>query len=208
MNRTVTFFLFRHGETDWNAEGRFQGHLDIPLNEVGKKQARTLGKKFRSSGTVLDAILSSDLSRAVTTAEIAAQEAGFPSGLIFQDQGIREAYLGNAQGLTLPEIKKQFGEEVTSRWRSNRLSDADISYPGGETGTAVIERTKKTLRSFVEAHPEFSKIGVATHGGVIRRFMHWVLVQEGKIKEHIPIPNGVVYEVLYNVETSSWRVVK
>jgi broad specificity phosphatase PhoE len=208
MKRTVRLYLFRHGETTWNAEGRFQGHLDIPLNENGKEQARALGRKFKSTGIVLDAILASDLVRSVHTAQLAAGEMGFDPGLIFQDPGIREAYLGGAQGLTLDEIRGKFGDEVTDRWRSNKTSDADISYPGGESGTAVLERTVKAVKSFIEKNPTFSVVGISTHGGVIRRLMHWILTQEGESGEHIPIPNGVVYEIRYDCETSLWNVAR
>jgi len=102
----ITFYLFRHGETDWNAEGRFQGHLDIPLNDRGREQARQLAVPLGSKD--LQAILSSDLSRSVDTAKILAKEIGLSADRLYQDAGIREAFLGDAQGMTVDEIGSRF----------------------------------------------------------------------------------------------------
>jgi broad specificity phosphatase PhoE len=203
MSEEVRIFLFRHGETDWNAEGRFQGHLDIPLNETGRAQARELGIKLR--GVQLDVIFSSDLRRAVETAQIVCEQLGMDPSSVQQTPGIREAHLGAAQGLTLQEIQTKLGHEVLSRWRSNEATDADISYPGGESGVQVLERVTRSLQAIVDQNPRWKRIGVATHGGVIRRFLHRVLAESSsKPVPHIPIPNGVVYEVIRTA--SGWRV--
>lgn len=204
MNSEVRFFLFRHGETDWNAEGRFQGHLDIPLNVTGREQARELGLKLR--GMNLEVIVSSDLSRALETARIVAEVLRLDPAKIHQDPGIREAHLGDAQGLTLDEIREKLGHDLLSRWRSNQVSDADISYPGGETGTQVLERVTTSLQRIVDQNPHWKRVGIATHGGVIRRFVHRILSDASK--EPVPpiaIPNGVVYQVVRSA--AGWRVV-
>lgn len=200
----VTFFLFRHGETDWNAEGRFQGHLDIPLNARGREQAKQLAVPLRSQN--LQAIVSSDLSRAVDTAEILAQEIGLTAERLFQDAGIREAFLGDAQGMTVDEIGSRFGDELLNRWKSSHVTDADISYPNGESGREVVIRSLETLRGFSERHPEFERIGISTHGGVIRRVMHQILRDRGVAQPpHIAIPNGVVYRVEFERASNTWR---
>src|SRR5947209_8391773 len=121
MGQCKKLYLFRHGETDWNAEGRFQGHLDIPLNEKGRAQARALVEKLKLAS--IEAIVTSDLSRARDTALVSAQALGLP---IFEDRRLREAFLGDAQGLTSEEIRLRFGDELTDRWRSHHLTDADI----------------------------------------------------------------------------------
>src|ERR1700749_4512270 len=109
MKRAI---LFRHGETDWNVEERFQGHIDVPLNENGRAQARGLVEKLAPMG--LQVILSSDLSRALETARIAARGLG---GIAVEiDPRLREAHLGGAQGLTREEIEKKFGLELVHRW--------------------------------------------------------------------------------------------
>lgn len=186
----TTLYIFRHGQTDWNAEERFQGHLDIPLNETGKRQAQDLVPVLTQSS--IEAILSSDLSRAVETATIIARSLRIS---VFQDAGLREAHLGEAEGLTRPEIEKKLGFELVSKWKSSQISDADISYPGGETGNQVADRVFETLKKFLISHPHYLKVGVATHGGVIRRVMQRLLPPNSP---SVPIPNAVLYSIFYD----------
>ncbi|MCM2323824.1 MAG: histidine phosphatase family protein [Oligoflexia bacterium] len=190
-------YLFRHGETDWNREGRFQGHIDVPINATGRAQARALVPRLRPLG--LEVVLSSDLLRAQETAGIVAAELGVR---VLSDPRLREAHLGEAQGLTREEIGARFGEEVVKRWRSIDVSDADVSYRGGETGRQVMDRVFEALEAVFEAQP-FATIGVCTHGGVIRRIMQRLLPQGS---EPVPIPNGVLYQVRYHRTSRDWRV--
>ncbi len=192
MNKRL--FIFRHGETDWNVEGRFQGHLDIPLNDVGRSQAQALGMRLKQHK--LEAILTSDLSRSKETAEIVGRICGIP---VFEDARLREAHLGQAQGKTYEEISLHFGEELLKRWRSHNLSDADVSYPGGETGIEVINRTFLALSEFMEK--DFSRVGIATHGGVIRRLFQ-KLQPPGSAP--VPIPNTILYQFSYDTQSREW----
>ncbi len=182
-------FLFRHGETDWNAQGRFQGQIDIPLNEKGKIQARALVPIFKEHS--IEAILSSDLVRAWETAQIVANELKIP---VFKDQRLREAHLGLAQGMTPEELKVKFDPTLIERWRSTRPLDADISYPGGETGSEIFKRALDSIIDFFQMH-SLTRIGVACHGGVIRRLMHGILPSDTPA---IAIPNGVIYRLGYH----------
>jgi probable phosphoglycerate mutase len=190
-------YLFRHGETDFNREQRFQGHLDVPLNDEGRRQASTLVRPLGRIG--IDCILSSDLSRARETAEIVARGLGIP---VFETSGLREAHLGNAQGLTVEEIESKFGRELVEKWRSPYLSDADVSYPGGESGRAVLERVLQSIERFVGSTPH-QHIGIATHGGVIRRVVRSLLENHSTV---IPIPNGIVYPIERDRSTGSLRL--
>jgi broad specificity phosphatase PhoE len=197
LENSFTFYLFRHGETDWNAQGKFQGHLDIPLNDTGRGQAKEVGQNLKEHG--LHAILSSDLSRASETAQIAAQEIGLASALLFQDAAIREAFLGEAQGFTYEEIQTRYGKDTIQRWKSNSVTDADVGYPGGEKGWQVVSRSLDALRRFATTNPHFKKIGIATHGGVIRRLIHHIIKHP---EVHVPIPNGVIYRLSFQPESS------
>lgn len=190
------FYVFRHGETDWNAQERFQGHLNIPLNDKGREQARALVPVLKQEG--VEAVLSSDLSRAHETGWIIAQALGIPQ---HKHVGIREAHLGEAQGLTRHEIEARFGEELARRWRSWHVTDADVFYPGGETGTQIMERVFGTLEEFVAGF-EYERIGIATHGGVIRRMMQRILPPGS---EPVPIPNGVLYHVTLHPASGRWE---
>jgi broad specificity phosphatase PhoE len=192
-------YLFRHGETDWNAEERFQGHTDVPLNNRGRAQAQGLVPTLRPFS--LEILLSSDLSRAKETAEIVALGLG---GIPIEiDARLREAHLGGAQGLTHAEIEAKYGGELVHRWRSWQATDADVSYPGGETGTAVVSRVFAALEEFLN-RTDRERVGVATHGGVIRRVMARLL-PEGS--DPVPIPNGVVYALTYDPGPREWLVV-
>ena len=130
-------FLFRHGETDWNREGRLQGHTDTPLNATGLAQAEALVDRLRPHG--LDAVVSSDLARAWTTGRIVAEGLGVP---LILEPGLREAQIGEAEGLFWPEVKSRFGEALTERW----FTEDDAAFPGGETGLETRTRGLAALR--------------------------------------------------------------
>ena len=123
-------FLFRHGQTDWNREGRLQGHTDTPLNATGLAQAEALAQRLLAHR--LDAVVSSDLTRALTTARIIAEISGVP---LLTDSGLREVSVGLAEGLLWEEAKARFGAELTERW----YSDDNVAFPGGETGYANLD---------------------------------------------------------------------
>jgi broad specificity phosphatase PhoE len=135
--------LVRHGETDWNAEGKLQGHTDRPLNDYGRRQAQALADKL--AGESIDAVYASDLSRARETAEILGAKLGLPVAV---DPDLREKDWGNWEGLTSEE----------------RLH---IEFEG-ETSEAHRDRTLGAVQRIVERHPE-GRIVVVTHGGSLRR---------------------------------------
>jgi len=99
--------LFRHGETDWNKEERWQGHSDIPLNACGREQAKLLASKLTDID--IECILSSDLMRAQETAKIVSDQIKVP---VIAMPSLREVHGGLAEGLTRREIKERFGEEI------------------------------------------------------------------------------------------------
>lgn len=176
---TRILFLFRHGETDWNREGRLQGHIDTALNATGLAQAHALAESLRLHR--LDAVVSSDLSRARVTAQIVAKAIGAP---LFIEAGLRETNVGAAEGLLWTEAKTRFGEGLTERW----YSDGDVAFPGGETGIATRTRGLAALRHFTAGH-RYRRIGVSTHGAMVRQLMRHALPAG--------IPAGVRNTALY-----------
>ncbi len=158
-------FVFRHGETDWNRAGRLQGHSDVPLNESGLAQARALSQKLLAHR--LDAVLSSDLARALHTGRMVAEAAGAP---LIIDPGLRETNVGEAEGLLWAEAKARFGAELTERW----FAEEDVAFPGGETGLATRTRALAALRRFATVH-RHRRIGVSTHGAMVRQLMKHAL---------------------------------
>lgn len=158
-------YIFRHGETDWNREGRLQGLTDVPLNATGRGQAEALGKKLVAEG--IECILSSDLSRAATTAAIVAEACQVP---IFPEAGLRETQVGEAEGLLWEEARARFGSELTERW----FIDDEVAFPGGESGKETRLRGLAALRRFAFAYP-YRRIAVSTHGAMIRQLMRHAL---------------------------------
>jgi len=188
-------FLFRHGETDWNREGRLQGHIDTPLNTTGLSQAQLLAESLRPHR--LDAVVSSDLSRARTTAQIVAQALQVP---LFIEAGLRETDVGAAEGLLWADAKTRFGEGLTERW----YSDGDVAFPGGETGIATRTRGLAALQRFAVAQP-YGRIGVSTHGAMARQLMKHALPTGSP---PATVRNTTLYVLRYQPATDHLMVVE
>jgi broad specificity phosphatase PhoE len=188
-------FLFRHGETDWNREGRLQGHTDTSLNATGLAQAHALAESLRLHR--LDAVVSSDLSRARTTAQIVVEALRVP---LFIEPWLRETDVGAAEGLLWADAKVRFGEGLTERW----YSDGDVAFPGGETGIATRVRGLAALRRFtsIQAH---RRIGVSTHGAMVRQLMKHALPPGSP---PAAVRNTTLYVVRYEPETDRLMVVE
>jgi probable phosphoglycerate mutase len=112
-------------------------------------------------------VVSSDLARAWTTARIVAEGLGVP---LIGEPGLREAHIGEAEGLFWPEVKSCFGEALTERW----FTEDDAAFPGGETGLETRTRGLAALRRFVDEQP-YRRIGVSTHGAMVRQLMKHAL---------------------------------
>lgn len=129
----INVYIFRHGETDFNRQRKYQGGLDIPLNETGMNQAKQLA--FRLKELPLQRIVSSDLARAWKTAEIVA---GFHSLPVETDQRLREAHMGLGEGALLDDLIAKYGQEFVDRWRSPFQRDYDVHMPQGEHKQQVL----------------------------------------------------------------------
>lgn len=155
--------VVRHGETESNAGGRLQGHLDIELNEAGRKQAAVVAERL-SKEPEISAIYSSDLKRAFETAQIIARRCGCLE--VKQVADLRERHLGDLQGLVLKEaatLKPEAYQAFVSRTR-----DQDIP-GGGESLDQLYQRCTSALQEIAEKH-RGERVVVVTHGGVIRAF--------------------------------------
>ncbi len=166
MRSSMTrLFLVRHGETEWNKSLRYQGHMDIPLSEVGLAQAEKLA--LRLSKEKLDAVYSSDLSRAMETAKAAARFHDLPVEVIPE---LRETNFGRWEGLTYKEIQQQY-PEIADGWRKN---PRDIKAPDGESLSEVAKRCFIGLDKILDNNPDRNVLLVA-HGGIIRIIVAKVL---------------------------------
>ena len=157
--------LWRHGRTEWNASGRFQGQLDPPLDEVGRSQAvlaapHLVATGLSPHGTV---IVSSDLSRAAETAAVLSAILGVPLHL---DRRLREHGMGSWEGLTRAEVAQRHPDQYAD-WMAGRA----IRGRGGEDPSAVADRALDALTDL----PEAPVAVIVTHGGTAGRLMERLL---------------------------------
>jgi broad specificity phosphatase PhoE len=146
----TTILMARHGETDWNAERRVQGHTDRPLNDAGIAQARELADEL--SGERLDAVYASDLARALDTARAVAEPRGLAVVPLLE---LRERNFGTWEGLLDEEILERFPEAHTGPWGDD------------ETPEQLDERVIAALHRIAESHPN-GQVLVVSHGGPLR----------------------------------------
>lgn len=171
----TTILLARHGETDWNAEGRWQGHSDRRLTERGREQARELGEQLDH----VDVVYTSDLARARETAEIAAARLGAE---VRVDPRLRERAFGAWEGLTSVEVESAFAD-AHSRWRAGEGFGADDAEPYD----AFAERVGSFVADVLERHPGETVLVVA-HGGTVR-VIHALATGLDYVRDHHLIPS-------------------
>ena len=200
MMREAEVFLFRHGETDWNIQGRFQGATDIPLNACGVQQAESLRTFFAQ--VPQDLLLTSDLGRARQTARIALGPQ-IPTLIL---PGIRETNLGQAEGMTRDEVLRKMGDQAWEKWYTLGHVELDFRFPGGESKREHIRRIVGSLQGALDLQLANwqglcpPRIAVSTHGGVLRRFAHYLFPE---ITTPVPILNCVVFRAKYR-RTAHW----
>lgn len=148
------FILIRHGETDWNVEGRYQGQLDIRLNERGRQQSYDLISLLDVRKPSM--IYSSDLSRARETAEILGSELRVP---ILLDPRLREIDLGSWEGMLFEEIQAKYSELLVLR----KQDPHNVSAPGGETLIQVQNRVFAAIDDIRKIHQNES-VAIVSHG--------------------------------------------
>jgi broad specificity phosphatase PhoE len=167
----TTILLARHGETDWNRDGRFQGWADPPLNETGRGQAQALA--IQLADVPIDAVFSSDLRRAHETALIVAEPHGIP---VVVDQGLREIDVGSWSGLTRTEIEERF---------------PGAEHHDGETREEHLARVLAAVERIACARPG-DRILIVSHGGSLRTLRRHALGDPVH-----PIENCSVYELRF-----------
>ncbi len=139
----TTVYLVRHGQTAWNREEVFRGKADIPLNEIGRKEALLAGQYLRE--VMVDSVYSSPLSRAVETAEAIAQ---FQGKEVLVLDGLIDIDFGRWQGVSHEEVKERYG----SLYRQWKDTPHLVRFPGGESLKDVRERALKVIRELISGH--------------------------------------------------------
>ena len=153
--------FIRHGQTEWNVNGRYQGQSDVPLSPTGKEQARLLAENFPVAH--IDAIYASDLSRAMFTAQAVADKFNLP---VQPEPAFRELCFGDWEGLTYAEITSQWPDAM-----SNFINHPDImDIPNGENFPEVQARAMKRLNEIIALH-DGQTIVITAHGAVLRTIL-------------------------------------
>ncbi len=148
------FCLIRHGQTDWNLEGRYQGQSDVALNSVGKTQAHTLARQL--SGQSFSAIFSSDLIRARETADILAAVLKAPVNV---DPRLREINQGEWEGQLVEVLRAKYN----GLWEMRTTDPTGMRAPGGETVSEVAARMYAAMDDIANQFPEGAVL-ITSHG--------------------------------------------
>ncbi len=182
MNR---MFLIRHGETDWNIEGRWQGQIDVPLNENGIRQAGEIAQAMR--GKDIGMIFSSDLERARQTADAIGKALGVKVNL---DRRLREIHQGEWQGLLISEIQERYHAEFIKR----KKDPLAVAPPGGETARQVQERVLDFIQDLTARYTHMN-IAVVSHGFAIAIIIaHFKKTPIERVWDLVP-QNGATFEL-------------
>ena len=195
MTPATRIVAVRHGETAWNVEGRVQGHLDIPLNATGRWQVARLAAALVDEG--IAAIYSSDLSRAVQTAQALGEALSLP---VVTDPRLRERSFGVFQALTLAEVQARWPADAR-RWTQR---DPDFAPEAGESLTAVSARCIGAVTALAQAHAGRT-IAVITHGGVLDCLYRAATHVDLQTRRTWALGNASINRLLYTGE--GWTLV-
>ena len=146
--------LLRHGETDWNLQGRCQGSTDLELNEIGLRKAREVAASLRAER--IDAVYCSDLRRAVQTADAICQGRSLK---VMTDGDLRELDHGEFEGLTFAQIRAAY-PDFMRQWRSE---PAELLIPGGERLVDVQRRAWRAMERIARSHLPHETVAVVSH---------------------------------------------
>lgn len=184
--------LWRHGQTAWNLERRFQGKTDIPLDETGVAQAERAARLL--AGLRPTAITSSTLQRAARTAEALSAVTGLP---ITHDPDLTERDGGKWEGLTADEIRERYPAEHAI-WQP----------PGGETSEQVAKRVGGALDRAIDTLPAQGVLVVASHGAALRLGMSHLLGLPESLWERLGGLSNCCWSVLAEMRDGGWRLIE
>ncbi|HEU5159248.1 MAG TPA: histidine phosphatase family protein [Streptosporangiaceae bacterium] len=184
--------LWRHGQTAWNVERRFQGQIDVPLDDEGVAQSARAAARLAALQPT--AILSSPLQRAARTADALAGITGLP---VSMDPDLIERGGGEWEGLTNSEIKARYPDEY-SRWEA----------PGGETSAEVAKRVGTALERAVGRMPDDGPLVVVSHGAAIRLGLANLLGFPEELWERLGGLSNCNWSVIAEMRNGGWRLVE
>lgn len=184
-------FVFRHAHTDWNSEGRYQGHIDTPLSRQGQVQVAAWTRDFKAMP--IQVILSSDLARAHDTAAPIARTLGIPHIVLPE---LREVNLGQAQGHLVDELDRQFGPSALKRWNSVDPAFDEMRFPGGESKVEAEQRLVRCLLDFLR-RTHYQHLALCSHGFLMARLAR--VAQPGfELKFDLANHSPVTLQILFS----------
>lgn len=175
-------YLIRHGETDYNSELRFQGQIDIPLNQKGIEQAEKVADFFKD--IPLKTIYTSTLQRARTTAEIIGKAKGIEPQ---ETDALREMSFGIWENMNSKDIQKNYAKE----WKDFFASPASTTIPKGESMSDVQKRAYPVVQQILDEHPE-GDVAFVAHGGIIRVLICTMLGLDLNRAWHLHVGNASI----------------
>jgi probable phosphoglycerate mutase len=190
------FILVRHGETLWNLEGRRQGQADSPLTPLGVAQARAIAHRLAGEGA--DALYSSDLPRALLTAEQISAACGLP---VVADAQLREKSFGVLEGLRPDEVLVRYPEVAAHLERKS----PDYAPPGGESLAAAQRRGIAALTGLARRHPG-GRLIVVSHGALLGIFLRHVLGISLSAPRRFALQNGSLSFVSHRAAEDAWFI--
>lgn len=191
------FYFLRHGETTWNAEGRFCGSTDVPLSEAGRLQAQLLASRMKP--LCVDALYSSPLRRALETARLIGEAVGCEAVV---DPRLAELNYGAWEGMTIEEIQRTSAATYYA-WVADPGSLAPPE--GGESGAQLIERATPFLSDVGQRHAS-GNVVVVSHKTVCRLLAcHIMGVPLSEYRRRIPMDNAALN--IFEAREGNWRVV-
>lgn len=187
--------LIRHGETDWNAQGRWQGNAPVPLNEIGLAQARALASYLATHEPRIDVLYSSPLLRARQSAQAIAEALALPVRI---DERLREVDLGDWQGLNTAEVeawdRKRYTAYIADRY--------NVPIPNGESRRQLQVRACAAFDDITARHPG-ATIAIVSHGGTLGVLIESLL---GRI-ERPALPNTSITVLEQTAPGAEWSLV-
>jgi broad specificity phosphatase PhoE len=200
----INFFLTRHGETQWNKTGRFQGQFDSPLTEKGHSQAHSIAEQLTNIN--IELIVSSTLPRAKKTAEICQATLNRPLNLT---SSLIERNFGSWQGKYIEEVK------LDNNYQAIFHQVNTFSPPKGESGIECAVRFQQALINIATTREVDNKnihnILVVSHGDILRCFLS-AMVENFSTEQAIntqkkPFDNGCIFQVAYNTKKQNFKVI-
>jgi probable phosphoglycerate mutase len=194
IEQPTELILIRHGETDWNAQVRIQGHIDEPLNARGLAQATALGRRFHNER--IDAVYSSDLQRAHRTASVLVDGRALE---VVVDARLRERHLGVLEGLTRDEAMARF----PNAWEVFTARRAEVPLEAGEKLGDFFRRAVQALSELAVRH-RGGRVVIVTHGGVLDVARRYATALPLEATRDFPILNASVNTLIVNA--AAWKV--